>query len=297
MGMGWSGSSAIIDAMVDQINVKGINNGYPTETSLFGKKSCPLNYLNKFTQSNRLDKQGLLATLTRGTRGLESSIYKKELIPWFNRLDKREIMELNNENFSILRDGDIYNIFDNILGSNATYEVDHIYEKYYYLLASLLRETKLKQKSNLVLNNDPSLSGYMKINKMLPEEYKSENIVVHRNMYDMLNDYVSRLSGTSKINKKKLILRQSKKKLRYGHYINSNSSKFFTVKFEKFIESYEYRNKLLKIFNAKYNEEDEELFIPKDSIKNINMDLKSLSTIDRLIIKWFDKNYKPIDNI
>ena len=65
-GMGWSGSSAIIDILVQNNLVSGINNYYPNETAFFNTFFSPFELIKNSRSFETISMKKILCVLTGG---------------------------------------------------------------------------------------------------------------------------------------------------------------------------------------------------------------------------------------
>ena len=164
MGFKYSGSSAVIDALVDQGGAVGISGGYPDETALFtqGRPQSPLNFFR--AHSDFVDGPGLLALITEGRVGLSESRFEKSIATFIaDGVTKNRSVNFNN--FPGMDLGFLSEFEDEI--ERSLVEIRRGSFSGYFELIRGMVERFAKPWGFVVLNNDPPAHHYMGHNVVL----------------------------------------------------------------------------------------------------------------------------------
>lgn len=271
MGLKYSGSSAFVDALVDQTGAVGISGSYPDETALFtpGRPHSPLNYFRSFP--GQLDLPGLLALITEGRLGLDSSRHHSNVSRFI--LEGREAdRTVNFQNFPQLSEEKFMRIAgeEEVLGPLSILSFQP-----YFRLVSRIVKFSFPDNQLVILNNDPPAHHFWVDNstggsRIFVVRRASRDIIVDRKTLD-------NLKGARRL--LEVVVKTAKLQ-----NLNQSITKWDVklIQFEDLVLNPSYRVKLFQGIGFDYQMRREGLFRPKDSAQNIGVHRGRMSLLDHL---------------
>jgi len=293
IGFGWSGSSAILDALYDQEMTQGVTgHNYPLETALFRPKNSPLDFAKVYSQRNRLDINGLLALYTGGRVGLNESLYKDEIENYLKRVSKKQITPGNSRNFDDIANSTLKDALS-VIVNKKTLTTEELIGNYYEITYELIKWYADETNKTILLNNDPHGRKLKQFQLFDPE---SIFVFVIREPLDMIVDRpryknMDSFGVKATLKRIKFSLSHAKiisKSLYNAMFIKRNKPESMFVSFESFVGNTKYRNNILQsLLKIETNNIQYILFNPEDSKKNTNLHNKKMNFINKLIVKSF----------
>lgn len=278
-GMGWSGSSALIDWLYDQKMIIGFKNDYPSETKYI--QNFYYEYLSnifndkKYIQINFYD---ISSILTGGMVGLQDAINSTELSKMFSQIKKnKNAIEILDKSWSMV----LKSIFKE--KKIITFKDFKSFMEFYKdLILKIIFKKNHITKKYVLFNNDSHLYN----SDHIIDISSSINIVVYRNPLDQYVDQKSakKIQGFCKtiLFLLKFLLTNS---IRTVKILTKKSIYLKIINFEKFVTDDSYRNNIFnQIFNEKPSIFNYSRFSPEKSVKNIFIHRKRLHFYERYII-------------
>lgn len=278
-GLGWSGSSALIDFFYDQKVVTGFNSDYPDETKYLKKKSYgdPKTFFGNKRRYLEINKYDLIAILSGGEKGIETAINKNKIIQIFNKFEKIK----NKIDVSNIRILDYTSKFvgDSSIFFNGYREFTYFYEKFLKMLIYSLKKEKNKY---TLFNNDVYLherDNFIKINEAL-------KIIVYRNPFDQYSDKKQSYKISGFIDSSKLLLHFLFLSYKQAFLIAKNNNSIdYLINFESLVMDVDYRNELFKkFFQLESDDLNYNKFRPEESKKNIYKPRENLIHIEKILL-------------
>lgn len=266
MGFRRSGSSALVDALVDQGQAVGLSGGYPDETALFspGRPHSPLRYFRQYPQE--LDLPGLLALITEGRVGLDQSEHRG-LIETFVSSGVSKNRTVNSGNFP----GITYERFEQVAkdGEDVLAAIGLGNPGPYFSLVESLIASSFADTTLLVLNNDPPARHFWGANIVR----SAKVMAVTRDIRGIIPDRLARDSLRGELERQKGMRRLiyvAVTTIRLQRLATSFLHRGVeTVSFEEFMFSSDVRKEVMGNFGFHYLKPREKLFRAPPALKEI----------------------------
>lgn len=267
MGFRRSGSSALVECLVDQGNAVGISGGYPDETALFtpGRPHSPLRYFR--SSPDKLDLPGLLALITEGRLGLRQSKYSKSIGEFLTK-GVAANRPVNGGNFPNMT----YETFLRVVekGEDVLAAIQTGNPLPYFSLVERLIVESFDESKLVVLNNDPPARHFWGTNVVK----RARVVAVRRDSRSIIPDRLARDRSRGELARQK--------GLRRFAYIAVSTirlhrltlfllhSNVQTIAFEDLLSAAKVRERWLNSVGIEYQQSRERLFLaarPTDELE------------------------------
>jgi len=280
-GLGWSGSSALIDFLHDQNLISGIKSDYPSETNLFNGRGSPKAFLLA-TKKSSTSIQNLISLINGETVSLSIENDSKGLKKFLEAVSEKNNNQRGHLSISVR---ELENIITNEVNFNAE-TLNEFLTGYYNAIFQIATMSSVAVKKIIVFNNDLHL--YHRSNKIFPHE--GLRILFVRNVYDQIAERKKILSQEgSKFRLLKItliVINLSIKihKLTFQNYSNKKRDNTLIVQFEDFIHYKELRDKLAILFGANEIIDTQCRFDADKSKLNINIGENYLKLLEKILV-------------
>jgi len=286
MGIGWSGSSALLDYLFYEGLIVGVNGENPSETRLFNKSAFPLNFILQYqNEFDYIDDICVASLITGGRINYSNSVVKEFLHEWFQGARPRG----NQKNFHTLSDYEIFNTINNIFENPCRIRTKEFTKKYSELIKKLINLILSSSNKVMTFNQDPTFTNVEKT--ILFEE--STQVVFFRDPKDIIAE---RLNLNHHNNRTLFFISLIKHIHKSYHKMLSLiiENKIIGVSFERFILDNEYRQNLISNLGFIVNNDSNENVINRsfdmgDSKKNIGVYPNTLTKLEIFLVNIFCK--------
>ena len=285
-GLGWSGSSALVDFLFDQSIITGIKSEYPSETSLFDGFGSLIDFYSKkgYVPLNRITLNSILSG------GDVDSLISKEFIKSdeYNKyLSSSSKVNKNLGGIFFLSDEKILVASESLQHDSQSNKKKSI-KLYFKFLYSLAELTNLTTQKVVVFDNDPHIQS--PVTKMLPRE--SIKILIVRNPGDQISHMISETNidfskPTQRLKKTlraSILLSLRLIYLSFKSFRIRFSEDTLIILFEDFVNSSELRKQLLTLFVDTNISLNTVRFNPESSAKGIGISKLKLNYLEKLFI-------------
>lgn len=286
MGIGWSGSSSVVDFLYQNDYIVGVTGDYPEESKLLTGSESPLFFMNKFSGRGMIDFYGFLALVTGGRLGLNKSKYEDELIGYFGWLNKSKSRIMNSRNFIRINDDELVRVIEKYFPKNSVMNNSE-FNKVYPTIIKNLMDFFVKKEKVLCYNQDPNFFDLTKV------IFKNNDylIVVIRNPKDIIADNPSLLQDRpslkriAKVSIMALNLRKIFKQIKIFQkkLLHKN---LIVIKFENFIKKDRSYFELVNFLELEKKDLNTNgvFFDRENSHKNINIAANRLGFFESVVI-------------
>lgn len=292
-GLGWSGSSAIIDYLFDKGCVTGFMSKYPEETRIINRRLLD-RFLKKLPKrkTTEYNKYDILALITKGNFGLKESLNQKKIESTLDDLFhshkyvvKDSYFKKKSDNFSEIN-FDIDFLLNSIEKFLVTgdYSRENFKRTYIKSVENMISHINISSGKSILFNNDVNLwkkSTYFNINNY-------SKFIVFRNPLDQFSEGINLKYNYSGI--KKIIIM-----FKFALFFSVVSIKITLLKyifkcelniisFEDFLNDVSLREKIIKIIDCQSLNYYENRFKLEESLTNISNPQKRLTFLQKTFI-------------